>query len=156
MWDAARDAILNACWRPEVCSLRLSSAWKNASKRSYQEAVDIMNRKGAGGDQAGVDGMRRFKLNECIARKNILIALANILLIAGLLLVNYGLTYYSDLKPHVAKWLAFIFFVSLLYFGSKIFSTSKKNKLLGYGGILTIIIVQSFILWRGTASHLLR
>ena len=97
-----------------------------------------------------------LKPTECIVGKNILIALGNVLLIAGMLLADYGLTYYSDLQPDVAKGLALIFFVLLLYFGGKIFSTSKTNKLLGYGGILIIIIVQSFILWRGTASHLLR
>jgi hypothetical protein len=114
-----------------------------------------MTEQGPIGDQTGADG-NRFKLNEYLTRKSILIALANVLLIVGLLFVNYGLTYYSDLKPHVARGLALIFFVLLLYFGSKIFSTSKNNKLFGYGGILTLLIFQSLILWRGTESHLLR
>ena len=130
MSDAASGREVGAL---EASSVRRSFAWKKTSNRK-----------------------RHLKPTECIVGKNILIALGNVLLIAGMLLADYELTYYSDLQPDVAKGLALIFFVLLLYFGGEIFSTSKRNKLLGYGGILIIIIVQSFIIWRGTASHLLR
>jgi hypothetical protein len=114
-----------------------------------------MTEEGPTSDQTGAEQKCRSKLNEYLPRKK-LIVLANVLLIVGLLFANYGLTYYSDLTPRVARTLALIFFSLLMYFGSKIFSTSKNSSVLGYGGILTLLIIQSLILWRGTESHLLR
>ena len=58
-----------------------------------------------------------------------------------------------DLSHHVARALALISFVALVYSGRKI-PTSKNNRLLGYGGIISLLVVHSLILWRGTELHL--
>ncbi len=95
-------------------------------------------------------------------RKNAIIGTAAVVGLLGFVVANHLLAYYTaksytdqiadtfNINGHGARALALVSFALLVYFGSKIFSLAKRNRLIGYAGVLSLLVVHSLVLWRAS------
>lgn len=81
-------------------------------------------------------------------------------------LINYATTYFTaksyveqiadafDLSNHLAQALTIVVFALLAFFASKLFSFQRSSRTLGYLGILSLLVANSVLLWRGSEKRL--